>query len=162
MFCNVSELIDSFLPLLQCTVGSDVRIATETTPGLPTCRTKVGNFQHALLNLVINARDAQPRDGVVRITTDCVEADLEVGKKSKTSFVRVTVQDYGCGISPDVMQRMFAPFFTTKGKSGSGLGLPQVLAFMQSVEGRLEISSDTGIGTSIRLLFPVGDARLSY
>jgi C4-dicarboxylate-specific signal transduction histidine kinase len=60
------------------------------------------------------------------------------------------------------MQRMFAPFFTTKGKSGSGLGLLQVLVFMQSVEGRLEISSDTGIGTSIRLLFPVGDARLSY
>ena len=83
-------------------------------------------------------------------------------KKSKASFVRVTVQGYGCGIPPDVMQRMFAPFFTTKGKSGSGLGLPQVLAFMQSVEGRLEISSDTGIGTSIRLLFPVGDARLSY
>ena len=87
-FANLSELIDSFLPLLKCAVVSDVCIAIETTPGLPTCRTKVGNFQHALLNLVINARDAQPRDGVVRITTDCVEPDFEVGKKERhRSFV---------------------------------------------------------------------------
>jgi signal transduction histidine kinase len=152
-FANVNNLISDLLPLLKCAAGADIRIKTKLAPNIPPCLTEVAEFQNAILNLVINARDARPRDGVVRIITGRDEVDGDAEGKNRASFVRVAVQDHGTGIPPAAMQRIFAPFFTTKGKAGTGLGLPQVRAFMQSVNGRLEITSDCSFGTCIHLLF---------
>lgn len=151
-YANVNNLIIDLVPLLKCAAGTDIRISTTLAQNIPHCLTEVAGFQNAMLNLVLNARDARPRDGVVRIVTER-ELNCDPEEKHCTPLVRVTVQDHGTGIPPAVMQRIFAPFFTTKGNAGTGLGLPQVRAFMQSVDGRLEITSDQSLGTCIHLLF---------
>ena len=152
-YANVNNLIRDLVPLLKCAAGSDVRITTTLAQNIPQCLVEVAGFQNAMLNLVLNARDARPCDGEVQIITERAEVASDPEGKNCTSLVRVTVQDHGNGISPAVMQRIFAPFFTTKGNAGTGLGLPQVRAFMQSVDGRLEITSDQHLGTCIHLLF---------
>jgi signal transduction histidine kinase len=152
-YANVNSLISDLVPLLKCAAGADIRITTTLAQNIPQCLIEGAGFQNAMLNLVLNARDARPRDGVVKIITERAEVTCDPEGKNCTSLVRVTVQDHGNGIPPDVMQRIFAPFFTTKGNAGTGLGLPQVSAFVQSVDGRLEITSDRNLGTSVHLLF---------
>lgn len=155
---NANDLIYRAMPLLKCAAGSEICLKSTLTPNDPLCLTEVCGFQNALLNLVVNARDAMPSGGQVQIRTDHVEGCCDIAERDATSFVRVTVEDQGHGMSSEIMQRMLAPFFSTKGKGGSGLGLPQVCAFVQSVNGHLQISSNPDLGTSVRLLFVARNA----
>jgi signal transduction histidine kinase len=150
---NANDLISRLLPLLECAAGHRIRLQATLTPNIPLCVTEVSGFQNALLNLVVNARDAMPSGGEVQIRTDHVGAGCDLAEDEATAFVRVSVQDQGHGMSREVMQEVFTPFFTTKGKDGSGLGLPQVSSFLRSVNGRLQISSEPGRGASIQMLF---------
>jgi signal transduction histidine kinase len=93
-----------------------------------------------------------PNGGVIEITTDRV--DLVTGASTSSSFVRARVKDEGVGMTPDVLGRVFDPFFSTKGDTGTGLGLPHVQTFMEAAGGRIEISSEPGVGTIFDLLFP--------
>jgi signal transduction histidine kinase len=111
--------------------------------------------QTALLNLAINARDAMPSGGTLRIASGnlCVEdaeADLPAGE-----YATVVVQDSGTGMSEEVQARLFEPFFTTKevGK-GTGLGLAQVYGFVRQSGGTVRVYSVVGEGTTITILLP--------
>lgn len=151
---DVNALVTDITPLLKLATGSKTRIDFELATDLPKGLVEKSQFGAALLNLAANARDAMPAGGRVRISTDHVvqpSSDNEGGVKS---YVRVTVHDCGHGLSMDAMHRMFTPFYTTKGKSGTGLGLPQVCAFLNSVNGRMRVASKPGVGTSVSLLLP--------
>jgi CheY-like chemotaxis protein len=114
-------------------------------------------FETALLNLVVNARDATPDGGSIAITTGRVDLQAgEVGELGAGSYVAIAVQDSGAGMSADVVARAIEPFFTTKevGK-GTGLGLSQVYGMVRQSGGDLSIHSRQGQGTTITMYFPV-------
>jgi signal transduction histidine kinase len=102
------------------------------------------SLREALTNLVFNALDAMPRGG-----------DLQLGVRSVDAMVAVEVIDTGAGMPPEVAARIFEPFFTTKGERGTGLGLAMVYGMAQRHRAELEVASKRGVGTTIRLLFPV-------
>ena len=111
---------------------------------------------------MVNARDALPPDsadaGWVRISTQACEGLPGSGiARAKTgAFVCLTVADNGAGMTPEIQRRALEPFFTTKGEAGTGLGLSQVRAFVRDSGGEMEIKSEPGAGTAVRLYLPCG------
>jgi signal transduction histidine kinase len=153
--CDVNALLRDLKLLLKYGAGSAVRVVTQLSPGIPNCIIDPSQFAAAILNLVINARDAMPGGGTVHIST--------VGAEMKTSgspyiapgnYVRIRVRDEGLGMSHEVIERVFEPFFTTKGENGTGLGIPQVCTLMRHFGGDVCIASNPGHGTNVDLLLP--------
>ncbi|KAF1705602.1 ATP-binding protein [Pseudoxanthomonas suwonensis] len=142
---NMGELLDRSL---RGDVDVDVRLAPDLWP----VHVDAGEFEIAILNLAVNARDAMNGSGRITIRADNV---VERGVDGEQEMVRLVVRDTGSGMSEEVKARVFEPFFTTKdvGK-GSGLGLAQVYGFAQQSGGRVEIDSAPGRGTAITLLLP--------
>ncbi len=157
---NVNRVIKEFGDLLRGAAGDHVQMQFLLNPTVDPCRIDPAQFQAALLNLVVNARDAMPEGGGrVSIETDTVALDASSGIDiAPGRYVRVTVSDTGRGMSPDVVERAFEPFYTTKevGK-GSGLGLSQVYGFVKQSGGHVELASEPGIGTTVRLFLPRAD-----
>ena len=119
----------------------------------------VHQLQNALLNLGLNARDAMPRGGQLTVEISRRHLDLDYAQMythTRTGdYVLITVADTGIGMSEDVKQRAFEPFFTTKDVSvGTGLGLSMVYGFARQSGGHVEIDSELGRGTSVRLFLP--------
>jgi signal transduction histidine kinase len=157
---DINALLQEFEPLLARTLGAAIRFEIVLAPHLLPCRADPAHFQSAVLNLVINARDAMPRGGVLSVTTGMGTlgpADLGGHPDARPGrFVSVAVRDTGLGMSAAVLARVFEPFFTTKeiGK-GSGLGLPQVYGFVRQCGGHIELVSTPNEGTQATLWLPV-------
>ena len=152
---DVNELLKNLRLLLKSSAGPGVRVKFKLTSAIPKCLIDPTQFGAAVLNLVLNARDAMPEGGAMEISTD----RWDVRAAASTSpppgpYVRVRVKDRGQGMPAEVVRRAFDPFFTTKGDKGTGLGLPQVCAFMRLIGGHVTVSSDWGNGTTVDLLFP--------
>ena len=154
---NVNRLIEGFESVLRRAVPSSVVFEIKLAPDLRTTCIDEARFETAILNLVVNARDAMPDGGQLVVQTRNVEvrkhAHLAPG-----SYVEVTVRDTGSGMSPDVAARVFEPFFTTKpvGK-GTGLGLAQVHGFIVQSGGDVTVESTLGQGTTFRILLLASD-----
>jgi signal transduction histidine kinase len=152
---NVNELLRTLELFLQYGAGSDIRIVFQLGSGIPKCLIDPAQFSAAVLNLVINARDAMPTGGEVQIATDRWEAQpLGSSGPAPGVYVRVRIRDTGQGMPAEVLQQIFDPLFTTKGEKGTGLGLPQVYAFMRLMRGFVTVNSQPGSGTQFDLLFP--------
>jgi len=139
--------------------GETIEIDIAAQPGCWPAIADPGQVENALLNLALNARDAMPSGGKLRIS--CANARLdgpELGPSPETKvgeYTVLTVSDTGCGMTPDHMQRAFEPFFTTKEVGqGSGLGLSMVYGFAKQSGGHATIASETGKGTSVTLYLP--------
>jgi signal transduction histidine kinase len=160
---DVNLMLREFEPLLTQTLGSNIRFEVVLSPHLPLCLTDPTHFQSALLNLVINACDAMPNGGVLSITSGTATLDAEDLSGNPDArpgtFVRVTVRDTGYGISPEVLARVFEPFYTTKevGK-GSGIGLSQVYGFVRQSRGHIKLISTPDLGTEASLYLPASPA----
>ena len=146
-------------PLLRRAVGEAVAFKLKLRRGGARVSVDPSQFEAALLNLVVNARDAVGDKG--RITVQTLSCTVEPGQVSDLAagdYVCVTVADNGGGMPPDVIARVFEPFFTTKavGK-GTGLGLSQVYGFARQSGGAAQISSTVGRGTEIKLFLPPQD-----
>lgn len=113
-----------------------------------------GQFTAAILNLVVNSRDAMPDGGVLLIGTAVVPPT----SRDAQAYVCVRVEDNGIGMSPETKEHVFDLYFTTKGESGTGLGIPQVRTLMNLVGGYISIESSPGAGTSFELFFPTIEA----
>jgi PAS domain S-box-containing protein len=148
---NLNALLVEFSELLMRTLGDRVALQLDLKPGLPSCKLDPTHFEMALLNVLINARDAMPNGGRVCISTVLVD------ERAGPARVAVCITDEGEGMTPDVVQRATEPFFTTKGP-GTGLGLAMVHGFVQQSSGRLEIDSTPGSGTTVRMVFPADGA----
>ena len=135
----------------------DIRIVTTFADDLWPVECDVGELELALLNICVNARDAMPNGGLVRIDARNITVrDAPVGKDSLVGdFVTLSIADTGSGIPADVLTHVFEPFFTTKeiGR-GTGLGLSQVYGFAEQAEGGTTIESEVGRGTTVTLYLP--------
>ena len=153
---NLNVVIGKFEAVLRRASASPIRFLVELAPDLHLVRTDATQFEAAILNLVSNARDAMPDGGTLTVRTSnaVLAADAASGRNAGP-YVVVEVGDTGVGMAPEVRARVFEPFFTTKpvGK-GTGLGLSQVYGLIQESGGSVEIVSQVGEGTSIKLLFP--------
>ncbi|MDP2124238.1 MAG: PAS domain S-box protein [Parvibaculum sp.] len=155
---DLGALIGGIGDMLVRVLGEQIEIETVAAEGLWPAEVDPGQFENAVLNLCINARDAMSEGGRLTIELsnacfaeeDAVAAGIEAGE-----YVRVGVSDTGTGMSRDVLDRVFEPFFTTKevGK-GSGLGLSMVYGFVKQSGGQVRIYSEPGEGTSIKLYLP--------
>ncbi|KRR21644.1 PAS domain-containing sensor histidine kinase [Bradyrhizobium retamae] len=147
---DVAERIDAMHEVLDSGVGSAVTLQLDIDPGVWPVMVDVTEFETALVNLVINARDAMTGGGVITIS-----AHNDMPGEAYTEYVAISVRDTGTGIAPDVLGKIFDPFFTTKpiGK-GTGLGLSQVHGFAHQAGGTVEVASELGKGTTITILLP--------
>ena len=153
---DANTCLENLELLLKYGAGPGVRIVFDLAPDIPRCLIDPSQFNAAILNLVVNARDAMPNGGDVEISTArWVEETTIAHSLAPGAYILVRVKDNGDGMSPDVAQRIFDPFFTTKGERGTGLGLPQVCAFMQRIGGHVRVASERGAGTTVDLLLPV-------
>ncbi|MBZ9708543.1 two-component sensor histidine kinase [Mesorhizobium sp. ESP7-2] len=152
---DLNEFLRSFEPFLRYGAGPDVRVTLELGSDIPHCLIDPALFDAAVLNLVVNARDAMPKGGEIRVITErLVQASGIPDPPGPGTYVRVRVNDQGCGMSAELLQKVFDPFFTTKGEKGTGIGLPQVQTLTQMLGGHVRIASQRGIGTTVDLLFP--------
>jgi len=155
--CDANQLISGLMPLLKQAAGPSIDVTVMLADNLWPCRTDAGQFNSAILNLVINARHAMDgRTGVIRIGTEnrAKGAPPHRGLPDAES-VCVTVVDNGRGMPPDVLRRALEPFYTTReAGTGTGLGLSQIYGFAQQVGGGLHIDSTEGVGTSVHIFFP--------
>jgi signal transduction histidine kinase len=158
---NLNEFLRSFEPFLRYGAGPDVRIKLELGSDIPDCLIDPALFDSAVLNLVMNARDAMPSGGEIRVTTErLVQTAPTPEPPGPGTYACVRVKDHGCGMAPEVLRKVFDPFFTTKGEKGTGIGMLQVQALARMVGGRIRISSEREIGTTVDLLFPSIQADL--
>ena len=140
--------------LLDGSLGGHIDVDMQFAADLWPVEVDAGEMELAILNLCVNARDAMPAGGVIRISAQNVSTALD-GDGAEKEFVRLSVADTGCGMAPEVLARVFEPFFTTKDvNKGSGLGLPQVYGFANQSGGRVTIDSRVGVGTTATLLLP--------
>jgi len=158
--------INALQGLIHRTIKEDIEIEVLAPPEVWHIEVDPGQFENAILNLVINARDAMPDGGRLSITIcNVIVEDGDVrhldGNHSGR-FVLIEVVDTGRGMSPDVVERAFEPFFTTKSAGkGSGMGLAMVWGFVKQSHGHARISSEPGTGTSVKLYFPMVTATPS-
>jgi len=157
---DVRDSLSSMRQLFETSVGSSVAISYEFGPGNCTIFADPGQLESSLLNLVINARDAMPRGGQIKISARVVAAVTANKEKLglKGPHVALSVQDSGVGIEQDVLGHVFEPFFTTKGQhENSGLGLSQVQGFVRQSGGDVAVDSVLGKGTVFTLFLPAAN-----
>jgi signal transduction histidine kinase len=157
-----ANLVMEFQPLIERAVGRDVGLEICCDPGVDQIRVDVSEFQTALLNVIINAREAvtdRKNSGGGRVTIEAtnvmLDAHMAQPPLAPGPYVVIGISDTGVGMTPEVLARVFDPFFTTRdiGK-GSGLGLSQVYGFVQESGGDVLIDSEPGVGTTVRLYLP--------
>ena len=156
---DLDMLVEGVERMLQRLIGEDVVLVTHHHTGLWRIQADPGQLEQVLLNLCVNARDAMPTGGRLTISTSNVEFDgAESGQESvmpRGEYVKMTVEDSGSGMSAEVMQHIFEPFYTTKepGK-GTGLGLATVYGIVKQSDGFIFADSTPGAGSRFRIFFP--------
>ncbi|WP_305825303.1 hybrid sensor histidine kinase/response regulator [Massilia brevitalea] len=153
---SVNRLVSGFESVLRRAVSAAIDFEVYLEPEIRAAVIDSARFESALLNMVVNARDAMPDGGRICIATANVELkEREVNGLAPGSYVKVTVSDTGTGMSPETAQRAFEPFYTTKevGK-GTGLGLSQVYGFIKQSGGEVKIRTAPGEGTAIVIYLP--------
>ncbi len=161
---DVGALIDGMAELIHGTVGPAIRVHQQHRPDLWTVLCDPHQLESALLNLVINARDAMPDGGTLLVQaangTDDDAYARDLPDADRTQFGVLSVTDSGSGMTPDVVARVFDPFFTTKPTGeGTGLGLSMVYGFVKQSAGHVRIASTPGQGTTLRLYLPRSHAQ---
>jgi signal transduction histidine kinase/CheY-like chemotaxis protein len=161
---NLNQLIVELESLMSRVIGEQIEVVTRLSPVLAPALIDPAQFETAILNLVINSRDAMTGSGRITIETRNVTVDLQYAADNPEltpgPYVMIAVSDCGTGMTPAVLARAFDPFFTTKevGK-GSGLGLSQVYGFVKTAGGHVTIDSELGVGTTVKLYLPKSSDR---
>ncbi|MFC7556144.1 ATP-binding protein [Pseudoroseomonas wenyumeiae] len=162
---GITRLVSSMEDLIRRSVGPAIQVETAIPPDLWMTLCDPNQLENALLNLAINGRDAMPDGG--RLTIEAVNKSLGDPRAARLrgvepgEYVMVSVTDTGTGMPPEVAERAFEPFYTTKPLGqGTGLGLSMVYGFAQQSGGRVRITSEVGRGTAVHIYLPryVGEA----
>jgi CheY-like chemotaxis protein len=156
---NVNSLVLSLSEFIRRTLGEDVELEVVGGAGLWQVEADQAELEAAILNLVVNARDAMPRGGKLSIETSNAFLDDEYCRAQVDirpgQYVLVAVTDTGVGMDKETLDRAFEPFFTTKqAGQGTGLGLSQVYGFVKQSNGHVKIYSELGEGTTVRIYLP--------
>lgn len=148
-------LVREILPIARQAAGPGIDVVAKPSGEALSCRLDKAQFQAAIVNLVLNARDAMPSGGTITIDVQSAE---DMDPSGALSWVDVTVTDDGIGMSEAARRQAFDPFFTMKGMGeGHGMGLSQTLEFVRQCGGRADIASRPGAGTTVRLRLPRGE-----
>lgn len=151
----VNKLILALADLLQRTLTEQITLRLDLSVNDPWVSVDANQLENALLNLVINARDAMPDGGCLSISTTLSLQTNEAEGTTPRNYVLVEVRDSGCGIPPNLLAKVMEPFFTTKPiGQGTGLGLSMVYGFAKQSDGRLIIDSVPDTGTTVTILLP--------
>lgn len=137
--------------------GSVIRVVTEFAPELPEIMGVENEIREALINLIFNAVDAMPEGGTLTLRTRALQGPPELNGASVPQQVQLEIGDTGIGMDEDTRRRCMEPFFTTKGERGTGLGLAMVYGVVQRHSADIEIESQSGQGTILRLIFSVSE-----
>jgi PAS domain S-box-containing protein len=161
---NINDSLSGISRLLQGTLGEEITLKTKFAKDLASVDIDSGSFESAILNLVLNAHSAMPKGGTATIETTNVDMEKAIphddGDLAVGQYVVVTVSDSGCGMSPEVLERAFEPFFTTRDVGqGTGLGLSMVYGFSKQSGGYTTIDSEPGKGTTVRMYLPIAEAE---
>ena len=154
----VGDLVNGMAELLETSAGEKARLHFNLQRRLRPVKVDQTHLEMALLNIVVNARDASPAGGTITVSAEdtTVEGRDEADMLRPGDYVRLSVTDQGVGMPPHVAARATEPFFTTKARGeGTGLGLAMVQGFVQQSGGRLTIDSRPGRGTTVSMILPV-------
>ncbi|MCP3393884.1 PAS domain S-box protein [Bradyrhizobium sp. CCGB12] len=156
---NAGRLIKNMDEMLRRALGGEIEVETVVAGGLWNSLVDPDQLENAVLNLAINARDAMKGEGRLTIEASNAFLDDEYVRQhdelSAGQYVMIAVTDTGTGIPPDILERVYEPFFTTKAEDkGTGLGLAMVYGFLKQSGGHVKIYSEVGAGTTVKLYFP--------
>ena len=158
---SLNHVIGDVEQMLRRSLGEHIHLLTSLDRELWPVYADAGQIEQILVNLAVNARDAMPGGGTLSIDTSNAElSDDDAGTSSKAGrYVRLRVSDTGCGMPPEVIERAFEPFYTTKPKgSGTGLGLATVYGIATAAGGDVHLYSEAGIGTTVTVVLPAVQA----
>lgn len=158
---DVNAIVSSMRMLVERTLSENISLETDFKAPEAWAMTDASQLESAILNLVINARDAMPEGGRLRVETEFRRiAKASAGECAPGEYVTITVRDSGHGMSKDVLAKAFDPFFTTKPiGQGTGLGLSMVYGFMRQAGGQVLVESEVGKGTAVTMWLPRASAR---
>jgi PAS domain S-box-containing protein len=156
---DLNEIINSLHNMLTRLIGENIELRTIPAADLGAVKVDQGQFEQILVNLAVNARDAMPEGGRLLIETADIELDNEYCRKHSLvepgSYVMLAVSDTGCGMSVDVKNHLFEPFYTTKSKGrGTGLGLATIYGTVKQAGGTIDVYSEEGKGTIFKIYLP--------
>jgi PAS domain S-box-containing protein len=156
---GVNGLVSGMAPLISRTIGENVELKVQVMAGDPHTLIDPSQLESAILNLAINARDAMENSGRLTIETQPAYLDRYYADKNPDvvpgHYVMVAVTDSGCGMSAELLEKVFQPFFTTKAPGhGTGLGLSMVYGFIKQSGGHISVYSEIGHGTSVKMYLP--------
>jgi len=155
----LDQIVANTRQMLGRLIGDTIDLQTRVTPESWRVRVDPTQIEQVLLNLAVNARDAMPDGGALRIELENVTLGRGPGDGHRTlapgEYVRLSVADTGCGMTPETMHHIFEPFFTTKGASqGTGLGLATVHGIVEQAGGAIDVESEPGRGTTFHVFLP--------
>jgi PAS domain S-box-containing protein len=156
---SVNDMVRGMESLVSRTIGENIELKMDIMGGDPRSLIDPSQLESAILNLAINARDAMPNGGKLTIETQSAYLDRFYAEKNPDvvpgHYVLVAVSDSGTGMAPELLEKVFQPFFTTKAAGkGSGLGLSMVYGFIKQSGGHIQVYSEVGHGTSIKMYLP--------
>ena len=155
---DLNVLINGTVKLIGRLLGDHIEIVLSLARNVCPVLADPGQLESALTNLATNARDAMPKGGKLIISTSgrTLDADYVLANPgvAQGDYAMITVTDTGTGMSPEIRNRIFEPFFSTKEERGTGLGLSMVFGFMKQSGGHISVYSEPGVGTTFRLFLP--------
>ncbi len=156
---NLNDIVEGLFKMLHRLLGEHIELRFEPSPQSAWTNADPGMMEQVLMNLCLNARDAMPRGGPLRILTTHLDIAPEVARRTVEarvgSFICLAVVDTGTGIAPEIQERIFEPFFTTKAPgNGTGLGLATVDSIVRQHQGWITLDSLPGTGTTFRVYLP--------
>jgi two-component system cell cycle sensor histidine kinase/response regulator CckA len=156
---DLNAVVAGVETMLRRLIGEDVELTIRCAPEAGQVLVDPGLIEQVIVNLAVNARDAMPAGGALVIETAAVDPDLRDAAPEAGAppgpHVLLSVSDHGCGMGPATRARIFEPFFTTKGPGkGTGLGLATVFGIVQQSNGRIEVESELGRGSTFRIYLP--------
>ena len=163
---DIAEAVEETCGLISASLPASLKLVRDHAPGLPPAQIDRAQFEMALLNLALNSRDATGGCGTIRIETALHELQPEEADffhMRAGDYIRIDFADDGCGIPPEMMERIFEPFATSKAPgAGSGLGLSMVYQFARQSNGRIWVESTDGQGTTFTILLPAEETAARF
>jgi PAS domain S-box-containing protein len=154
---DVNQSVESVAAMLRRLLSADIALETQLDPEIWPVRADPGQLEQVLMNLALNARDAMPDGGLLRLRTENVVIDTSHTRHgiSGGAHVSLIVEDTGTGIEPSILPKIFEPFFTTKGPgAGTGLGLATAYGIVKQSDGFISVDSKPGVGSLFSVLLP--------
>jgi signal transduction histidine kinase/CheY-like chemotaxis protein len=154
---DINRAVSQVQTMLARVIGPEIRLTTTLDASVPSVEVDPGQLEQVLVNLAMNARDAMPTGGALRVETAVLDVTRPYFQMPSGRYVRLSVTDTGSGMPPDVLSQIFEPFFTTKGNRGTGLGLSSVYGIVKQSGGYIWCDSSPGQGTTFTIYLKPAD-----